>query len=241
MVRRDVPGSDGTSEIRLSVIPYPSGPETTIATSGQVLRTVRWFDSTSLVVASRVKGGLHLSLVDVRTNSVIRALDTGDSATASAIALPNGWAWLDARRREVLVAEGSDRRVLVKPSALTGLGSLAVSHDGTRLLYTRFQSARDSASVEVVPLGGGPAVRWATFQSRGASAQWLSDGSIAFVVFSGPETASIYRLTEPGKSTLVGNVPHVASALTLSDDMQRATIGWSEDHGDAWLYRVVKP
>jgi hypothetical protein len=70
---------------------------------------------------------------------------------------------------------------------------------------------------------------------------WQRDGSIAWAVYRGPETLSLFTITGPGAVSPVGDVPHVASSVTLSADLQRATATWTEDHFDAFLYKVVKP
>jgi len=61
------------------------------------------------------------------------------------------------------------------------------------------------------------------------------------VVWGQEETVSLSRVTGPGRVEALGTVPHAAGRISASADLARATIGWRDDHGDAWLYRVVKP
>jgi hypothetical protein len=39
----------------------------------------------------------------------------------------------------------------------------------------------------------------------------------------------------------LGPLGHVSNIVSVSDDLERATIMWREYRGDAWMYRVVKP
>ena len=52
---------------------------------------------------------------------------------------------------------------------------------------------------------------------------------------------TIYKVSAAGQQTTVAAVPHVANTLSVSRDLKRATIGWIDYHGDAWMYRVVRP
>jgi hypothetical protein len=60
-------------------------------------------------------------------------------------------------------------------------------------------------------------------------------------VWSGTDAVSVRQVTGPGQEKILGTVGHVASTISLSRDLQRATIGWQDYRGDAWMYRVVKP
>jgi len=60
-------------------------------------------------------------------------------------------------------------------------------------------------------------------------------------LWSAEQTASLFRVRGPGKVEKLGQIPHAVNRLTVSADLQRATLMWREYHGDAWLYRVVKP
>jgi hypothetical protein len=61
------------------------------------------------------------------------------------------------------------------------------------------------------------------------------------MVWSGPESVTLHKLTGASQDRKLGAVAHVASTMSLSTDLKRATIGWRDYRGDAWMYRVVKP
>jgi hypothetical protein len=241
LMRRSIPTSGGVDETRLTVMPTTGGAEIPIATTGSI-RSVEWADSTSLTIVARNAGRLHIALVDSRSGATIRSLDTADSSTTSATAVPNGFAWLGAKQDRIIIEQAGKRREIPMPSTYAYLTQVSASRDGKMLLFHGWvKSTNDSLVVNVMPVDGGPAVRWMTKFADHGTSHWMADGSIVSAIWDAPETMSLYKLTGAGAASLVGRVPHVARQFSHSDDLQHATIGWSEDHGDAWLYRVVKP
>jgi len=95
--------------------------------------------------------------------------------------------------------------------------------------------------VDVVPVAGGAAVEWTRTFAEDGAATWLADGTIAFTVWSSTDAATLRQVTGPGQAKSLGALGHVANAISLSEDLARATIMWREYRGDAWMYRVVKP
>lgn len=59
--------------------------------------------------------------------------------------------------------------------------------------------------------------------------------------WTGPESMTLHKVTSPGAVTVLGTLPVRASDLSVSNDYTRATISWSDQRTDAWMYRVVKP
>jgi hypothetical protein len=88
---------------------------------------------------------------------------------------------------------------------------------------------------------GGSAVPWVTTFAESGNAQWLADGSIIFKIWPAVDAVELIRVRGPDQVERLGMVPHQAGSLSLSSDLQRATLQWREYRGDAWLYRVVKP
>ena len=241
LVTRPVLSADGARDFRLSVQAWPGGADVPLAVSGTV-RSARWVDSTSVAVAAMVGGTVHLAVVDVRTGAQSRQLDTRDTVARQAKPTATGWAWVSQSWERIVVEEGGKRHEISTPSYLGLVQDMDVSDDGTRLLITGFtRPTLDSMAVLVVPVAGGSITRWATRFADGSIPFWQRDGSIAWVLFTNPETPSLFRLTGPGAMSLVGDVPHLANRITLSHDLQRATMQWTDDRFDAYLYRVVKP
>ena len=238
---RVIPGANGVQERRLAVAPWPGGTESAVNANGAVF-SARWFDSVTVAVGAMVNGTVRLSLVDVRTGAASQMLDTKEKVARQPVRTANGWAWVSEGYTSIIVEEGGKRHTIAAPPYLNYVDVLAASPDGTRLLYSGFaRPTLDSAVVLVVPAAGGASERWATRWADHAFPMWQRDGSIAWALYTGPETMSLFTIKGPGAVSAVGDVPHLASAVTLSGDLQRATVTWQEDHFDAFLYRVVKP
>jgi hypothetical protein len=238
---RVIPGANGVQERRLAVTSWPGGTEAALNPSGAVY-SARWADSVTVAVGALVNGTAHLSLVDVRTGTASQVLDTKEKVARQPVRTANGWAWVDEAYTSIIVEEGGKRHVITPPPVLNYVDVMAASPDGTRLLYAGgARPTLDSAVVLVVPVAGGASERWATRFADHSLPMWQRDGSIAWAVYGGPETVSLFTIKGPGAVSPVGDVPHLASSITLSADLQRATVTWTEDHFDTFLYKVVKP
>jgi roadblock/LC7 domain-containing protein len=241
LLRRSMPTSDGSNEPRLSVMAAGGGAESPVTLTGRVVSSF-WADSVTIAVGTLTSRGRHLALVDVRTGAERNGLDLPDSTIGGAAPLPGGWAWIPKDRDRIIVEQGGQRHEIPKPAWFGTLSDVEASADGSRLLYTGWNTGTsDSTRLDVVPTSGGAPTSWTTSFAEGAYAQWLEDGSILFVVWSGEETVGLSKVRGPGQVEALGTVPHVAGAVSVSSDLARATIGWRDYHGDAWLYRVVKP
>jgi serine/threonine protein kinase len=241
LLRRTMPTADGSSEPRLSVMPFGGGAESPITVTGRVT-LVHWADSVTVAIGAQTSRGLHLARVDVRTGAELGALDLPDSIVTAVTPLPDGWAWIPKDRDRIIVVQQGQRHEIAKPAWFGVLTDVDASGDGRRLIYAGWSAATsDSVRIDVVPTAGGAPTPWATTFAESAFAQWQDDGSILFVVWGQEETVSLSRVTGPGRVEALGTVPHAAGRISASADLARATIGWRDYHGDAWLYRVVKP
>jgi Tol biopolymer transport system component len=243
LIRRSVPGPDGRDELRLSVAPFgPSvGSETPVPATGLV-KGATWSDSVNVNVYSLTPHGSRITRTDVRTGAANTTLDIQDSVIVNPISLGSGWAWIPKARDRVIIEQDGKRREINKPAWAAELFQIDVSRDGSRLAMLGWNATTgDTVGVFVVPVAGGTPTQWTrSFAEQGGMA-WLDDGSLAFTAWSGSDAATIYRVSGPGQQTTVGAIPHVANALTISRDFARATIGWRDYRGDAWMYRVVRP
>ncbi|MBL0173027.1 MAG: serine/threonine-protein kinase [Gemmatimonadaceae bacterium] len=241
LMRRSVPTPNGADELRYSIAPFAGGAETPLNLAGQVVGA-QWYDSVTVLVRSLNSTGSHLARVDIRTGSASGAIDVPDSVLTSVTALPNGWAWIPTARDRVIVDERGKRHEIAKPAWFDNFLQVDASPDGSRLAVVGWGlSTGDTVRVDVVPTAGGEMTAWSRSFAETATANWLADGSLAFTVWSGTDAADIRQLTGPGQEKRIGAVAHVATQMTLSSNLKRATIMWRDYRGDAWMYRVVKP
>jgi hypothetical protein len=241
LMRRSVPGPNGPDEIRLSVAPFTGGAEAPLNTTGSVVGA-DWIDSVTALVASLTGSGLRLTRMDVRSGAVGATLQLADSTIADASALPNGWAWIPKNRDRVIIEQDGQRHEIPKPAWFVALTQVEASPDGRRLLVVGWGAAtNDTLRLDVVPTAGGATDDWWRSFAENGFATWLDDGSVAFTTWSSSDAATVRRVTGPGQVAVLGTVGHVASGLSLSRDLARATIVWRDYRGDAWMYRVVKP
>jgi tRNA A-37 threonylcarbamoyl transferase component Bud32 len=239
LIRKTVGGPSGGNEIRLSVMPFPRGAETPLNTTGQIV-TAGWADSVTVAVFSHTASGARLERVDVRSGAAGGALTLADSAIASAVALPDGWAWIPATRDRVIVDQNGTRREIAKPAWYAGLIHVDATTDGSRLLMVGWAPSGDTLGLDVVPSAGGTPVAWSRTFGESATAVWLDDGSVAFVVWNSADAAAVRRVTGPRQETPLGQIAHVANGISLSRDLERATVMWRDYRGDAMMYRVVR-
>jgi tRNA A-37 threonylcarbamoyl transferase component Bud32 len=241
LIRRSVPTPKGGDDVRLSIAPYPGGTEAAVNATGRVV-SARWADSVSVAVYSMTGAGPQLALIDTRTGTSSHVMQLADSAIADAAALPNGWAWIPGTRDRVIVEQNGTRREIAKAPWYAALIRVDASTDGARLLTVGWNATTsDTLRLDVVPVAGGAPVEWARHFAEDGMASWLADGSIALTVWGGTDAATMYQAAGPGQEKTLGPLAHVSNVVSVSDDLQRATITWREYRGDAWMYRVVKP
>jgi tRNA A-37 threonylcarbamoyl transferase component Bud32 len=241
LIRRNVPGPTGGDEVRLSTAPFPGGAESAVNATGKVVNA-QWVDSVTVAVYTSTGAGARFARIDVRTGATGAALQLADSTIFGATALPNGWAWIPNGRDRIVVEQDGKRHEVAKPAWYSSINQIDASPDGTRLLMVGWSaSTGDSLRLDVVPAAGGAPVEWARTFAEDGAATWLADGTIAFTVWSSLDAATLRQLTGPGQMKSLGALGHVANAISVSEDLARATIMWREYRGDAWMYRVVKP
>jgi hypothetical protein len=241
LLRRVVPNAAGQRDVRLSVAPFPGGTESPVSISGQVQAST-WADSVTLAASTQTSTGLRLALVDVRTGGTRNLLELPDSTIYSPSPLPTGWAWIPRTGDRVIIQEGGKRREIPKSPWHSALNGVAASPDGSRLMYYGWGAAtEDTVRFDVMPAAGGTATPWFVSFGESGTANWLDDGSLLVMIWSAEESVSFFRVRGPGQVEPLGRVPHAAGRLTVSSNLERATLGWREYHGDAWLYRVVTP
>jgi hypothetical protein len=241
LLRRNVATPSGGDDIRLSVAPFPGGAETAINATGKVV-SARWADSVTVAVYSLTGTGPQLARIDIRTGASSQVLQLADSAITDATALPNGWAWIPSARDRVIVEQNGKRHEIPKAGWYAGLIRVDASADGARLLTVGWNATTsDTLRLDVVPVAGGAPVEWSRHFAEDGVASWLADGSIAFTVWSSSDAATVYQVAGAGQVKTVGPLAHVSNSISVSDDLERATVMWREYRGDAWMYRVVKP
>ena len=241
LIIRRLPNANGTEERRFAIRTFAGGAETPLNVTGRPLGGF-WVDSVTAIVSLSVGDGVRYSLIDVRTGAVLRSLDFGAAGAQAITALADGWAWINTARDRVIVEQGGKRHEIPAPSWFRALVDLDASPDGSRLLILGWNaSTDDSLRVDVVPTAGGTPVPWVRGFAESGDAQWMNDGSIVFLDWTGPESVTLFKASGPDQVQRLGSVAHRAEAMTLSRDYRRATIGWSDKRSDAWMYRVVRP
>ena len=239
LMRRNVASQAGGDEVRLSVAPFGGGAETPLNATGKVI-AAGWANSAEVAIYSHTASGARLERVDVRSGATSQALTFPDSAIASAVAVPNGWAWIPASRDRITVEQNDKRHEIAKPAWYAGLFHVDAAPDGSRLLMVGWAPSGDTLGLDVVPTAGGTPVTWSRSFGEQATASWLTDGSIALTVWKSVDAAAVQRVAGPGQATPVGSIAHVANVVSVSRDLTRATIMWRDYRGDAMMYRVVK-
>jgi hypothetical protein len=238
--RQSLPDANGSSETRLTVMPFGGGQETPIELDGRLFGS-GWADSVSLAVGIQNPKGLKFKVIDVRNGTSTNELQISDSVMRSAAPVPNGWAWIPASSDRIIIEQSGKRREIRKPAWFEIVTNLSMSPDGTRILYQGWgKNTNDSVAFETVPIGGGSPTRLFTTSADHVNHFWLADGSILVNVWDTPESLSMYKVKGPGQVEKLGTVPHLVSNFNVSSDLKRAVLGWRERKTDAFVYRVVK-
>ncbi len=241
LLRRNVPATAGRDEVRFSVMPFPTGTETALNLVGTVVGA-SWIDSTTVLVATQNASGSRYVRTDVRTGAAGAALQLKDSLIASIAALPDGWAWIPVKGDRVIVERGGARRETPMPTWFQSLIQLVASPDGTQLAVMGWGLATsDTLRVDVMPTAGGALVPWVRGFAESGTVSWLDNRSLAFVPWSSAFSASVVQVSGPGQTKSLGALQHISNQFSVSGDLSRATVGWRDYRGDAWMYRVVKP
>jgi hypothetical protein len=240
LVRRTVPTTAGHAEVRYSLMPFEGGAETPLPVAGAIRRAV-WSDSQHVATwTTLANGGVRLSEVDVRTGTQRNGFEIPDSTITDFAALPNGWAWIPAKRDRIVVTE-SGRRREYRPLPWFGVArSLAADRAGHRVFYGGFGGpTSDSSGVGAITLDDGKQALWAT---RFAEDARLAPGGTHAVILAVAETQdswALYGLDGPGQMTALGTIGRPIVGITVSADLSRATVMVRDYRADAWLNKVV--
>jgi hypothetical protein len=240
LVRRTMPSSTGSNEVRLSVMPFEGGNEVPLATEG-LPRGSGWVDSVNVLVTTYSTRGLHAAVLDARTGTPGRSVDL-DSSTVYVVPLDDGWAWIPSTRDRIVIQRGADTVTVAKPAWFESFAGLDKDPHADRLVVTGWNAGtNDSLAAAVVPLAGGVPVRWVTMFAEFGTAQFAPDGSLGWLLHPTQESVALYRVRGPGAVEGLGTVARPVAIVTVSRDLQRATVLESDYHGDAWMQKVVRP
>jgi hypothetical protein len=229
---------------RWDIMPFGGGPMMPLAAVPVGFSAVLWADSVSIPVSAETPTGPELSLLNVNTGARSAAYVVPDSNIVEAVFLrPAGWAWLPAGERVIKFyrrAEGV--RAIPFPAEWFGVGSLAASPDGKKLLVIgRRSEAIHNVMLRTLSLPDGAMTVVKAIWGGAAFAQWLADGSILLVVWPSPDAGpTLYQLRESGETIWTGKVPRPAWNLAVSSDMKFVSLSVRQYRGDASMSRVVR-
>ena len=240
LVRRVVPTTGQHTAVQFGVRPYGSDAETPLAINGTPIN-VRWIDSVTVSVASRVESKVQLGVVDVRTGAVSDALSLPDSTITAAGPVDGGWAWIPARRDRVIVQQGGKRRELPMPSWYIAINGLVTDPAAGRVFVNGFNRATgDSLGIAAINLATGAYTQWMSVFGEDGVIQLVDGGDLFLALHRTQESLDLYRLSGPGKSQLLGSPPRPLVGVSVSRDLKRATAFDRDYHADAWMYSVVR-
>jgi hypothetical protein len=241
LLARTLPSSAGGAERRFSVLPFGGGSETPLNIPGSP-RGAAWADSVTVSVSSQTATGVRVNLLDVRSGSATRSIDIPDSLVRSVVPLPDGWAWIPSTADRVVVRHGAKATDIPKPSWFGELNGLSADQTGQRLAMIGWNAGTyDSLGVAVVPAAGGTPALWATSAAEQGATSFLKDGSILFMPWDTPESAVLYQVHGPGRLDRLGAVTRPIGGISVSSDLGRIAVLEKNDHGDAYMSRIVRP
>jgi tRNA A-37 threonylcarbamoyl transferase component Bud32 len=231
---------------QLSMIPFAGGAETSVPVSGSLIDWGWAPDPALVAVYERTPEGTAFGLVDRRTGRRRTSFSLPDSGLGGWTALANdGWAWWPLGTKTIRIhrrGESAPRGFPV-PRWFEEPRMLTASVDGATLAVTGWgpSPSVDTLGVTVLSLRDGTFTPWVSRSADGGWGKILPDHSMLLQVRETQETVALYRLRGPGKIERLGAIPRPVVRLTVSDDLKRAAIVTRDYHGDAWMYRVVRP
>jgi hypothetical protein len=235
-----VPTTGQHTAVQFGVRTYGSDAETPLAISGTPMR-VRWVDSVTVSVVSRVASRVQLALVDVRTGAASNTLSLTDSTIADAGPVSNGWAWIPSSRDRVVVEQSGKRREIPQPRWYQSIGALLSDPDRGRVFVTGFnRSTADTLGIAAIDIANGSATQWMSVFGEDGTIQQLAGGELFLSLHRTQESLDLYRLSGPGKSQLLGSPPRPLVGVSVSQDLKRAVAFDRDYHADAWMYSVVR-
>jgi hypothetical protein len=209
---------------------------------GPVPRRAYWADSENVVVGTETPAGVHVALVNARTQAVGRTIDLPDSLARQVQPFSGGWLWIASSRDKVVIDRDGKQTEIAKPKDASAVLDVAIDASGTRLAMTAYGlMSSDTIYVYEGPVSGGPLMRWLALHSEGAFGQFARDGSILLTTYPAADNVSFYRLRGPGQVESIGTVDRPVYDVSASLDLKRAAVTVLDYHGDTWLSRVVRP
>ncbi len=115
--------------------------------------------------------------------------------------------------------------------------------DGATLAVSGWGPAptRTRCGVSMLSLRDGTFTPWASIVAEAGEGSILPNHSILVEVAETFETVTLYHVRGPGQVERLGTIPRPVQRLSVSNDLKRAAIVTRDYHGDAWMYRVVRP
>ncbi|HET7374832.1 MAG TPA: protein kinase [Gemmatimonadaceae bacterium] len=240
LFRRVVPTTGQHTAVQFGVRAYGSDAETPLAITGTPMR-VRWVDSVTVSVVSRVGSAVHLGLMDVRTGALHDALTLSDSTVSDAAPVASGWAWIPATHDRVIVEQSGKRRSLPKPAWYAGINNVLSDPASARVFVWGFNRATaDTLGIAAIALADGSATQWMSVFGEDGTVQLLANGELFLSLHRAQESLDLYRISGPGKSQLLGSPPRPLVGVSVSQDLKRAVAFDRDYHADAWMYNVVR-
>jgi tRNA A-37 threonylcarbamoyl transferase component Bud32 len=241
LMMRSVASQSGPDELHYSLRSFDGGSETPLNLAGRVIGA-HWIDSVTIAVRALTPSGTRLSRTDIRNGTTTLPVDVSDSSLRSFSALPDGWVWIPNASDRVIVDQGGKRHEISKPGWFENFIEVEASPDGARLAVLGWgASTSDTLRLDVFPASGGTGETWSRSFAELGTMDWMADGSLAFLVWSGTDAVAIRHVSGPGRERSLGTIGHVANRISLSRDLKRAAVQWRDNRADAWMYRVVRP
>ena len=240
LLGREPPAGPGAGGIRYSIRPYDGGAEVPIVADPLLTRAF-WEDSTTLALSDEVGGKVRLSLLDVRTNARRQVHQTGDRAVWDFEPLHEGWVWIPEGGSRLRIAEGGTARDVAVPASYEMVIQMSGRPDGTLAIMGWNAGTADTIRVNSIDLETGAATPWLAEPVEDALIRMHADGTLLFGRWESRESVVLFHLSAPGTSRRLGPIPRPVSGFSVSDDLNRATVGSREYFGDVWMMRVVRP
>jgi hypothetical protein len=202
-------------------------------------------DSTTVVLNEYESGRAHAVVIDVRTGARLAEFTPPDSTLRCCPVLlhDGGWAWIPSDGRSIRVQRPGEAVAHTYPAAawFQSIGWLTASPDGKRVLFLGKNAMSDSIRVSVLSPDDSATVDWwIQAGTEGIEAIFLRDGGMLLVVYSTPDTRTIYRIKAPGIGDSLGTFPRPVWGVDVAPDMKHSVISTRDYHGDAWMYRVER-
>jgi serine/threonine protein kinase len=234
------------SRDELSLMPFVGGTETVLPLNGS-LSDWRWgVNSSEVAVQERTSAGTVFTLIDPLTGERRSSLTVPDSGIGGWTPVAEeGWAWSPIGTKKLKVQrQGADApRTFTVPDWYDWLHRLSAGSDGATLAVLGWGPApnTDTLGVSMLSLQDGTFTPWASIVAEAGDGSILPDHSILVEVAETFETVTLYHVRGPGQVERLGTIPRPVQRLSVSNDLKRAAIVTRDYHGDAWMYRVVRP